>query len=81
MSFASNLKNYGEAGASMVHPPSCKVWDRRGVGDRCPDQLTVAGHPFGQRSGIALSLCRHVQRLVRWTQAGPASDGALRSVF
>ena len=58
-----------------------EVWGRRCVDCRCATQLTVVEYLLGSRSGIPISLCRHVQFLVWWTKAGPARDGALGSAF
>src|SRR4029077_4056013 len=80
---ASPEQKYVQVQSSSVAQAACdlELLDCCAFGWRGPDHFTVAGAAFARCSRVTLSLRRHIECVVRWSRAGIARDGPLRSRF
>src|SRR6266446_4713575 len=58
-----------------------ELWDCCSLGCRSLGHFTVAGGSFARCPRITFSLRRYIECVVRWSRAGIARDGTLRSRF
>src|SRR6266852_2099120 len=69
--------------SSSVAQAACNLglWDCGSIGHRSTDHFTVAGASFARCSRVAVSLRRHIKRVVWWSRAGVARYGPIRFRF
>src|SRR6266852_8285453 len=69
--------------SSSVAQAACNLglWDCGSIGHRSTDHFTVAGASFARCSRVAVSLRRHIKRVVWWSRAGVARHGPIRFRF
>src|SRR5712664_4420553 len=66
--------------SSSVAQAACNLglWDCGSIGHSRTDHFTVVGASFAKCPRVAVSLRRHIKRVVRWSRAGIARYRSIR---